>query len=61
MNMRWRSKSLPDYPGFGRGIFIQSLIDLATIGAWLLFGVMFVLAIAAPFIWAFLVALGIIQ
>lgn len=49
---------LPDYRDLGRGFFIQSLIDLATILAWAGVGALLLMAIGSPFMFAFLLIYG---
>lgn len=43
-----KSANLPNYRALGRGLFIQTLIDLTTLCAWLLLGVLLVMAACAP-------------
>lgn len=42
MNMHWRSKNPPHYPGSGRGPFILAVLDVAAT----VFGLLFVCMLA---------------
>lgn len=45
---------LPNYHALGRGFFIQALIDAVTIAAWTVLGVLLLMAVLSPFMFALL-------
>lgn len=53
-----RSGFLPDYPGFGRGIFFQAILDLLSVLSWIVFFVLLLLSVGMPLIVAMLFVWG---
>lgn len=57
-----KSDFLPDYcvRASERSFFTQTMIDVATILAWCLVGMVLAMAAGAPILWAMLLAFGVL-